>query len=328
MKFFSSMRIGILGKGGSGKTTITAALTKYISNENTVLAIDADQNINLAETLGIENNTNISDHNDEIYNYLHKNRNDLEGIPKIGTTPPGIKSKFIRLNKKDELLNKYAKFQGNIILLQVGSYTENDIGSTCFHGKQETIEAIYHHTLDKEDEYIIADSTAGLDSLGNSLHMVHDVIFYVVEPTLKSTSVYNKFKDVASSREIKLFAIANKINDDADISFIEEKIPKSDIIAKFSESKNIKELEKGNLNALDKFIEEHKEQFKLLKDKTQEIKRDWNNYYEKLLKEHKTISEAWYDSYYGIKISQKIDPEFSYMKVLDFDENENNAKDE
>jgi CO dehydrogenase maturation factor len=47
------MRIVIVGKGGSGKTTLAAILVRVLSEEGkTVLAIDADINQHLALTLG------------------------------------------------------------------------------------------------------------------------------------------------------------------------------------------------------------------------------------------------------------------------------------
>lgn len=48
------MRIAIAGKGGSGKTTISGTLARFIARSGRrVLAIDADSNPNLASTLGI-----------------------------------------------------------------------------------------------------------------------------------------------------------------------------------------------------------------------------------------------------------------------------------
>jgi CO dehydrogenase maturation factor len=48
------MRIAIAGKGGSGKTTISGTLARFIAQAGrSVLAIDADSNPNLASTLGI-----------------------------------------------------------------------------------------------------------------------------------------------------------------------------------------------------------------------------------------------------------------------------------
>ncbi len=53
------MKIAISGKGGSGKTTISATLTRLLARRGLpVLAIDGDPNPNLAQALGITNALN------------------------------------------------------------------------------------------------------------------------------------------------------------------------------------------------------------------------------------------------------------------------------
>jgi len=48
------MKIAVSGKGGSGKTTITATLTRLLSRRGLpVLAIDGDPNPNLIQALGV-----------------------------------------------------------------------------------------------------------------------------------------------------------------------------------------------------------------------------------------------------------------------------------
>lgn len=48
------MQIAIAGKGGSGKTTISATLARLLARrEHRVLAIDGDSNPNLAVALGV-----------------------------------------------------------------------------------------------------------------------------------------------------------------------------------------------------------------------------------------------------------------------------------
>ena len=48
------MRIAVVGKGGSGKTTIAGALARVLARRNhRILAIDGDPNPNLALSLGI-----------------------------------------------------------------------------------------------------------------------------------------------------------------------------------------------------------------------------------------------------------------------------------
>ncbi len=48
------MKIGVAGKGGSGKTTISGTMARaFARNGHRVLAIDGDANPNLAPTLGV-----------------------------------------------------------------------------------------------------------------------------------------------------------------------------------------------------------------------------------------------------------------------------------
>ncbi len=49
------MKLGVVGKGGVGKTTISALLARvYASRGQRVLAIDTDSNPNLAVSLGLD----------------------------------------------------------------------------------------------------------------------------------------------------------------------------------------------------------------------------------------------------------------------------------
>ncbi|MCG2824519.1 MAG: AAA family ATPase, partial [Desulfobulbaceae bacterium] len=53
--------IALAGKGGVGKTTISALLIKYLTERNMtpILAVDADANANLNELLGLTLNATI-----------------------------------------------------------------------------------------------------------------------------------------------------------------------------------------------------------------------------------------------------------------------------
>ena len=54
-----AMKIAVTGKGGSGKTTITATLARLLARRGLpVLAIDGDPNPNLAAALGIPDQNN------------------------------------------------------------------------------------------------------------------------------------------------------------------------------------------------------------------------------------------------------------------------------
>ena len=50
------MKIAIAGKGGTGKSTITSLIIKYLAEggQESILAVDADPNSSLASFLGTE----------------------------------------------------------------------------------------------------------------------------------------------------------------------------------------------------------------------------------------------------------------------------------
>ena len=50
-----SVNIAVAGKGGSGKTSVTSLVIRYLKNhgKKPILVVDADPNANLAESLGL-----------------------------------------------------------------------------------------------------------------------------------------------------------------------------------------------------------------------------------------------------------------------------------
>ena len=195
------MRIAFLGKGGSGKTTIASGFISYISNKHKVVAIDADHNANLQLALGLEGASKyLSDYSVEIKKYLVGTREDLNGMAVIDTTPPSLKSRFIHDLTSDEFMSKYSVRKGNITLYSVGTYDQHDKAVTCYHGKLGIVSNILSHTLDKNNQYIVVDSTAGKDTFGTSLYFAYDLTIFIVEPTVRSINVYKEYKKLVDKK--------------------------------------------------------------------------------------------------------------------------------
>ncbi|MFT4343899.1 MAG: AAA family ATPase [Candidatus Woesearchaeota archaeon] len=308
------MRVSCLGKGGSGKTTIAGALIRHISKNQRVLAIDADVNVNLHRALQIEKpHKTLGTMFSELATHITQNRTDILSKNVVATTPPSLKSTFLK-PFDDSFITTVSVTHGNITLIDVGTYEKEDVGHTCYHGKLNTLELLYHHLLDKEDEVVIADATAGIDNLGTSLYFAYDVNFFVVEPTLQSIEVYKEF--IEKRDDIKVYVIVNKVSSDEDITFIKEHIPDDTIIATFSLSNHLKKHDQGKEGEFEFFCEQNSAQLEKIFTKIKETKKDWKTYYQILLTTHVQNSIEWWDSYYGCKISEQNDPDFSYEKAF------------
>ena len=280
------MRVSFFGKGGSGKTTISSSFIKYLLNKKeNVLAIDADMNVHLGKVFDMPINI-ISEQNEEITKFLEPNRN----IPIIGTTPPIKTSKFIKVSKDDPFIKKYAT-------------------------KLNTLELIYHRLLDTDKDYVINDSTAGIDSLGTSLFFVSDINIFVVEPTLKGISVYKDFKNITDTLGIKTSVIGNTIIDDEDKEFLIKEIGEKNILGFIKSSKNLKKYEQGQKEYFDEFVNENKEVYETIIDVMKNTPRDWKKYYERLKKVYIASCLDWYSEYYKEDLTKYIDQTFSYEEL-------------
>lgn len=310
------MRIAFLGKGGSGKTTLSSTFIAYVAKKQPVLAIDADVNKNLCEALNMpEAPVDLGNHEQAILQHLKGERTDLGDMPMISTTPPALASNFVRPRADDPIISKYSASHDNITLLTVGTYEAEDIGKTCYHGKLAGYEAIMHHMLDTPEDIVVADSTAGADNLGSSLHIAYDLNIFVVEPTLKSTTVYKDFAQKARQKGMNVAVVINKY-EEGDDAFIKKQLGDEHIIARLPKSIHIKHLEQGDTDARDAFIEENQEAFAAIYDALVKTPRDWDAYYANLIDTHTAISTSWYDDYYAAPISKQRDLHFSYQKVL------------
>ena len=310
------MRIAVLGKGGSGKTTIAAAFIKHFSKKKSVLAIDADVNVHLGSLLNIPNGVAVGHLFREVAQFVKGSRTDVEVKNMVATTPPSIHSRFITVSKDDPFIQKYCSTKGPISLLTIGTYEEKDLGHTCYHGKLNTLELIYHHLLDTHDDIVIGDVTAGIDNLGTSLYFSYDVNVFVVEPTLKSINVYTAFEKIASKHNIPTYVVLNKIEKDTDLEFVHKYIPADKIIGVIPYSSNVKLVEQGNVDAFDSFLKDIEPELAKIESVVLTHSRNWNAYYETLLETHVKNSVEWWDSYYATSVSKQKDPEFSYEKVL------------
>ncbi|MFQ6042481.1 MAG: ArsA-related P-loop ATPase, partial [Candidatus Poribacteria bacterium] len=116
------MKLAITGKGGVGKTSLTALLAfSFARAGRKVIAVDADPATTLARTLGIPNPESITPISE-----LHELIEERMGVQ------PGSIGTFFRLNPKvDDLPEKYWVEHDGIRLLIMGTISQGGTGCAC-----------------------------------------------------------------------------------------------------------------------------------------------------------------------------------------------------
>lgn len=212
------MKIAVSGKGGVGKTTITALLThSFVKDGLKVITIDADPDANLAHTLGFPEDVTITP------------LVELKDLIKerVGAEP-GKATVYFKMNPKvDDIPDKFAVKKGNIKLMAMGTIRRG--GSGCACPENVMVRQLLSHLLIQRDEVVILDMEAGIEHLGRGTSKFVDQMLVVLEPTNSSIQTFNRIKKLATDLGIKkIIPVANKIKNNDDIERIKKGI-ESDI---------------------------------------------------------------------------------------------------
>ncbi len=214
------MKIAISGKGGVGKTLLSALLCRAFAQKGySVLAIDADPDTNLASALGYV-------HPDEIIPISEMK----ELIEERTGTKTGQSGSFFKLNPKvDDLPEKYAHKLDGIRLMVMGRVKPG--GSGCYCGENTLLQSLMAHLLVARNEVGILDMAAGIEHLGRATAKSVDKLIIVVEPGKKSVETALRIKRLASDIGVKnLAAVGNKVRQPADVAFMQNSLPGLDFL--------------------------------------------------------------------------------------------------
>ena len=242
------MRIAFVGKGGSGKTTVSALFCASAArNGRRLLAIDADINMHLGEKLGFppmaaENYLSSAGPKEAIRRHLMGSNARVASLAQfLKTTPPAEGSALFHLAAADERLDRYALHRGTMRFMVVGTYSEEAIGASCYHTQLAILENILSHTVD-DDGIIVVDMVAGVDAFANSLHAQFDLLVVVVEPTRSSLEVYDNFLKLAQEAGVAdaVAVVGNQIESPEDREFLGAYIPSDRLIGALGRSPHVR----------------------------------------------------------------------------------------
>jgi CO dehydrogenase maturation factor len=211
------MKLAISGKGGVGKTTLTALLSQVYADEGrTVLAVDADPSPCLAGALGFSA---------ELRARLHPISEMDELIEERTGAKPGTQGGFFTINPRvDDIPERFSVINRGVRLLEMGSVETG--GSGCICPESAMLKTLFTHLLFRKDDVLILDMYAGVEHLGRGTVDFVDALIIVVEPTRRSLGTAAQIKKLAEDIRLeRVWLVGNKISNPQEIEFIKNEAP-------------------------------------------------------------------------------------------------------
>ncbi len=202
----SGLRIAVAGKGGAGKTTVSATLSRMLARRgHPVLVIDGDSNPNVAIALGVS-------------------QADAAAIPPL---PLGLVSR--RLNGgaalNDPVPSIVDRFgttaPDGVSVLHMAMPAHADEGCLC--SSHATVSAILADTGRTRESVTLLDLEASPENFSRGTTRHVDALLFVVEPYYRSLETARRMGVLAAELPIpRVWVVANKLRSPEDVEAIEE----------------------------------------------------------------------------------------------------------
>ena len=190
--------IAISGKGGVGKTNLSALLIRALSKVGSVLAIDADPDSNLPQALGVIVNRAVGDIREDIKSASSREIEDKQQALRRAVT---------------EAIEEFPQFD----LVLMG----RPEGPGCYCAVNWVIRQVVDSRASSYD-FTVIDCEAGLEHLSRLTTKDVDIMIVVTEPTKNGILTAKRVKELSKELSIdfgKIMVTANKITPEIKPSF-------------------------------------------------------------------------------------------------------------
>ncbi len=165
--------IAMAGKGGTGKTTLSALMLKYFQTRGItpVLAVDADANVNLNELLALDVNLTIGEVRKELKQEM----------------PPGMtRDQYMEMKIHQALVE-----EKGFDLLVMGQPD----GPGCYCSANQYLAMTMDH-LAENYKYIVVDNEAGMEHLSRMNLRSIDTLLVISDPSARGIMTAGRISDL------------------------------------------------------------------------------------------------------------------------------------
>lgn len=190
--------IAITGKGGTGKTAVAALMIRYLSKKGKLLlAVDADADTNLPETLGCENVKTVGDAKESLQAEIKKPRPDH----------PDMNKESILKSKIYEIIEEMPGYD----LLVMG----RPEGTGCYCYVNNLLRGIMDKLIVNYD-LVVIDAEAGLEHFSRKILRDIDDLIVVTDASRRGFQTAERIRELVSELDSnvgRIHVVANKVTD-------------------------------------------------------------------------------------------------------------------